>query len=98
MPSLYPTTESAQVRITLISPAVVLRFPASFCISISFRISSQGPTVRCRYCGFRRKRGVFCPRCGFHIYEALLIDRRETIKLYLACGALYAVLIVYVSL
>ena len=54
--------------------------------------------MRCRYCGFRRKRGVFCSRCGFHIYEAWLIDRRETIKLYLACVALYVVLIVYVSL
>jgi len=46
----------------------------------------------------RRKRGVFCPRCGFDAYEAWLIDRRETIKLYLACVALYVVLIVYVSL
>jgi hypothetical protein len=54
--------------------------------------------VRCRYCGFRRKRGVFCPRCGFDIYEAWLIDRRETIKLYIACVARYLVLILYVLL
>jgi hypothetical protein len=52
--------------------------------------------VRCRYCGAKRQRGVFCARCGLHIYEAWLINRRETIKLYLACVALYLVLIAYV--
>jgi hypothetical protein len=40
---------------------------------------------------------VFCSRCGFHIYEAWLINLRETIKLYLACVALYVVLIAYMS-
>jgi hypothetical protein len=49
--------------------------------------------VRCCYCGFRRQGGVFCSRCGLHTYEAWLIDRRATIKLYLACVALYLVLI-----
>ena len=38
---------------------------------------------------------MFCPRCGFHMYEAWLIDQRETIKLYLARVALYVMLIVY---
>jgi methionyl-tRNA synthetase len=53
--------------------------------------------VHCRYCGAKRQRSVFCERCGFHIYEACLIDRRNSIKLYLACVALYVVLIMYVS-
>ena len=53
--------------------------------------------MRCRFCGARRQWGVFCSRCGFHIYEAWLIDRRETIKLYLACVALYVVLIAFLS-
>jgi hypothetical protein len=71
--------------------------PPSF--SISNLVSDfKGRPVRCRYYGARRQRGVFCSRCGFHIYEAWLIDRRETRKLYLACAALYAVLIVFVSL
>ena len=74
----------------------VLLFAPSFSISISVWIS-QRLTVRCRYCGFRRQRGVFCSRCGFHIYEAWLIDRRETIKLYLACVVLYVVFMAYVS-
>ena len=52
--------------------------------------------MRCRYRG-KRQRGVLCARCGLHIYEARLIDRRETVKLYLACVALYLVLIVYVG-
>jgi hypothetical protein len=63
-----------------------------------YRFGFRRHTVRCRYCGAWRQRGVFCSRCGFHIYEAWLIDRRETIKLYIACAALYAVLIAYVSL
>ena len=41
--------------------------------------------------------GVFCSRCGLHTYDAWLIDRRETIKLYLACVALYVVLIAFLS-
>ena len=70
----------------------------SLSFSLSFLVFEfRKQTVRCRYCGFRRQRGVFCSRCGFHIYEAWLIDRGETIKLYLACLALYVVLIVYVS-
>ena len=39
---------------------------------------------------------VFCSRCGFHIYEAWRIERRETIKLYIACVTFYLVLIMYV--
>ena len=39
---------------------------------------------------------VFCPRFGFHIYEAWLIERRETIKLYIACVTFYLALIMYV--
>lgn len=53
--------------------------------------------MKCSYCGADHQRSVFCERCGFHIYEAWLIGRRATIKLYLACVALYVVLIVYVS-
>ena len=53
--------------------------------------------MKCSYCGAKRQRGVFCSRCGFHTYEAWLIERRETIKLYLACVALYVVLIATMS-
>jgi hypothetical protein len=89
------TKSGHQKRRALPPPAYCANLSPSF--SISFRIS-QGLTVRCRYCGFRHQRGVFCSRCGFHIYEAWLIERRETIKLYLDCVALYLVLMMYVSL
>lgn len=52
--------------------------------------------MKCSYCGTKRQRGAFCERCGFHVMEAWLIDRRDTIKLYLTCVALYVVLIAYV--
>jgi len=60
----------------------VLLFVPSFSISISVSDFAE-LTVRFRYCGFRRQQGVFCSRCSFHMYEAWLIDRRETVKLFI---------------
>jgi|GEM_PF-3451915 len=42
----------------------------------------------------QRQRGVFCSRCGSYI-GSVADHRRETIKWYLACVALYVVLIAY---
>jgi hypothetical protein len=79
-----------------VTAAVCVNLSHSF--SISFLIFEfRRRIVRCRYCGFRRQRGVVCSRCSFHIYEARLIERRQTIRLYLACAALYVVLIAYWS-
>ena len=66
-----------------------------FALSQLLFLDFRRQIVRCRYCGAKRQRGVFCSR--FHTYEAWLIDRRDTIKLYVACVALYGVLIAYLS-
>jgi hypothetical protein len=40
---------------------------------------------------------IFCRHCGYHTYEAFLIARYDTIKLYLACVLLYVILIAYLT-
>jgi hypothetical protein len=55
--------------------------------------------MRCSHCGVKRTdNSAFCKHCGFHSYETWLIARQQNIKLYLACLALYLVLMVYCSL